>query len=106
MTPPDRIVAALDGLLAAGDGALGAARQVEAEKLLTDGYAHVLQLDAERRSLVEQQRPAVAIDAVTDRLVSLRDRLDEVARRLGRSRQTDLDRRPLTGPRPDEELAS
>jgi hypothetical protein len=105
MTPPDRIVVALDDLLAACDGGLGAARRVEAEKLLTDGYAHVLQLDAERRSLVEQQQPAAAIDAVTGKLVSLRDRLDEVARRLGRSRQPDLNRRPLTGLRPDEELA-
>src|SRR4051794_9974101 len=105
MSPRDRIVVALDGLLAAGDGGVAATRQAEAERLLTDGYAQGLRLDAERRSLEQQQQPASAIDAVTDRLVSLRDRLDEVARRFGRSRQPDLDRRPVTGRRPDEQLA-
>lgn len=104
MTPRDPILVALDELLAR-DGRVGATRQVEAEALLTDGYAQVLQLDAERRSLVEQQQPVPVIDAVTERLVSLRDGLDEVARHLGRSRQPDLDRRPLTRLRLDEELA-
>jgi hypothetical protein len=83
---------ALDAALAASAGNVGALAQAEIESLLTDGYARVLELEAERRRLLGQLQPAGAVEAITERLVSLRDGLDEVNKRYGPSRKDHVDR--------------
>ena len=72
-------------------------RRPDIEALLTDGYARVLELEAERRRLMAESDRADAVDDITRQLVSLRDRLDEANRRFGGSRQGDAHRGPLTG---------
>lgn len=69
----------------------------ELELLLTDGYAEVLRLDAERRELEEGMESPEVVEALERRLVTLRDRLEEARRRFGGSRQRHLDRRPFAG---------
>ena len=81
-------------------------RQVDIEIILTDGYAHVLHLEAERRQLRQDMRSTEAVERLTLRLVSLRDRLDEARRRFGGSRQRDLDPRPLAGDGRDEQRST
>jgi hypothetical protein len=97
---------ALDAALAASAGNVGAVGQAEIESLLTDGYARVLELEAERRLLIGQLQAAGAVEAITERLVSLRDRLDEVNKRYGPSRKDQVDRGASSRRRADEQLSS
>jgi hypothetical protein len=76
--------------------AVDSARRPEIEALLTDGYARVLELEAERRRFMALIDCGDAADDVTRELVSLRDRLDEATRRFGGGGERDLDRRPLS----------
>src|SRR6266516_2623702 len=82
---------ALDALLVAppgdGDGVLPA----EVESVLTAGYARALELEAERLRLVAERRPVAQVEDVSERLASLRDRLDEAKRRYDGSGKHDLD---------------
>jgi hypothetical protein len=97
---------ALIKLLANQTGTDDPNREIEIEELLTDGYARVLELEVERRRVMGQGDRADAVDEITRQLVSLRDRLGEVNRRFGSSRQRDLDRRPVSGDGLDEERPS
>src|SRR4051794_12574261 len=82
----------LDALVQIAPGVGRTARDGSIETLLTDGYAHVLELEAERKKLLEALKANEA-EEIMRCVVSLRDRLDEVNRRFGRSRKHDLDRR-------------
>jgi hypothetical protein len=75
----------------------------EVELVLTDGYAQVLRLEAERRKLIDEMQSAEAIEGLTLRLQALRDRLDEAKRRFGSSGQLHLDRRPIAGDGVDDQ---
>jgi hypothetical protein len=97
---------ALDALLSGPSRRPEAASRAEIELLLTDGYASVLELEAERRLLLQQGQPPVEIETIGERLVSLRDRLDEANGRYGGSRQDHLDGASRAGRRTDEQLPS
>jgi hypothetical protein len=97
---------ALDAALSASARRAHAAREAEIESLLTDGYAQVLELEAERRRLIAELRPAQDVEAITERLVSLRDRLDEINRRSAASREDHFDRGASPRRRADEQFSS
>jgi hypothetical protein len=105
MTSRDRIDDVVDALLAAPAVEHVTGGQAALEALLTAGYARALELEAERLRAPDQRTAA----ALTDRVRSLRSRLDAIKRKYGApgsSRHDDLDRGPGAGRRVDDELAS
>jgi hypothetical protein len=105
MAKAERIEDAVDALLAAPAGARVADGQTAIESVLTEGYARALELEAER--LRSADRSTVA--ALTERVRSLRRRLEAVRRRYGSPgslRHDDLDRRARAGCRVDDELSA
>jgi hypothetical protein len=96
---------ALGALLATSPG-IRPPSPTEVELVLTDGYAQVLRLEAERRQLIDDLQSAEAIEGLTLRLQALRDRLDEVMRRFGSSGQRHLNRRPIASDGVDDQGAT
>jgi hypothetical protein len=100
----DPLDSALEALLSTLEGDAGGSADVE--QVLTAGYGRALELEAERaRIAVELQTTSPArahrlralLSSVTERLVSLRTRLDEANRRHRASRKQHLDGRAGPG---------
>ena len=105
MAKQERIEDAVDALLAAPAGHRVTGGQAAVELVLTEGYARALELEAER---LRAPGPG-AVASLTERLLSLRHRLDAVRRRYGvprSARDHDLDRGPGPGGRMNDELTA
>ena len=103
MARQEPIEDAVDALLAAPAGERVAGGQAEIESVLTEGYARALELEAQQ--LRSADRRTIAM--LTERVRSLRSRLDAVRRRYappGLLRHDDLDRGAGAGRRVDDEL--
>jgi hypothetical protein len=105
MTSEERIDEAVDALLAQHADGLVEGDEASIESVLTAGYAHALELEAQRLRAADHR----TITTLTDRVRSLRSRLDAVRRRyaaVGSARNDEFDRGPSARRRMDDELAT